>query len=137
MKTSVVSIISTPVSSVKLSVLCAVSLGSFTDMPELNRECQREDDSSLLSPHHELMVAFENFLRTHSSRPTSPAVLPARTVQGFSPAAAPQPPHRDIHLLMTYSHVHLLSPLDRPPVQPYLASGRLFYPFSSLSSFAS
>ena len=57
-KTSVVSTISIPVSVSKLSASCNF-LGLPADMCKPSRKCCRVDDSSLLTSHLELMVAFE------------------------------------------------------------------------------
>ena len=46
--------------------------------------CRKEDISSLQASYHDLMVAFDKFLRTHSSQPShSPQPAQPRTAQDF------------------------------------------------------
>ena len=47
-------------------------------MSEWSRKRCGEDDSSLMASHHELMVAFEQFLKTLSTQSANPAILPSQ-----------------------------------------------------------
>ena len=69
-KALVVSTIFTQVSSQKLSASYVISTGLSDDVSEPSRKSCREDDASLPASHHKLMIAFEEFLKTCSSKST-------------------------------------------------------------------